>query len=97
MKALNTADWPVMPKQCSTCVFKTNAQGRWVYPDLAKLVEGRMFTCSQICHSPRLKGRKETHLCRGTRDRHIEIFYRMGFLDAPTDAAWEAKREELGC
>lgn len=85
-----------MKKQCSTCVFAKNEDGSWLNPVLAKLVEGRMWSCSQVCHHPSLFGRRETHLCRGTRDRHIEIFHRMGFLEEPTDAAWEAKRKELG-
>jgi hypothetical protein len=86
-----------MAKQCRTCVFAKKEDGSWLTPELAKMVEGRMMTCSQICHSPRLKGKKETHLCRGTRDRQIELMYRIGFLPEPTDAAWEAKRKELRC
>ena len=85
-----------MAKQCSTCVFKMLPNGDWFNPDLAKLVEGRLMECSQICHSPRLHGKPETHLCRGTRDRQIEFFYRIGFLPECTDAAWQAKRQELG-
>ena len=95
MKARNTSNWPVMAKQCATCVFKTDARGRWVYPEIARKVEERLLEHSQICHHPRHKGKRETHLCRGTRDRQIEFFYRIRFLDASTDAAWEAKRKEL--
>ena len=91
------AQMPVMAKQCPTCVFAKAPDGKhWLNPELAELVEGRMFECSQICHSPRLHGKKETHLCRGTRDRQAEVLFRMGFLEAPTDEAWNAKRKELG-
>lgn len=97
-KNYNCHDWPVMKAQCSTCVFKRTPDDRhWVYPDLAEMVEERMMRVSQICHAPALKGKKQDHLCRGTRDRQIEIFYRLGFLNEPTDEAWQAKRKELGC
>jgi hypothetical protein len=86
-----------MPKQCSTCVFKKLPNGDWLNPDLAHLVSDRLLQVSQICHHPRLHSKKEDHLCRGTRDRQIELMYRMGVIAAPTDAAWEAKRKELGC
>lgn len=89
-------DWPVMARACRTCVFSQDSGGEFCYPDLARMVEGRLLQVSQICHHPRLSGHKETHLCRGTRDRQIEIFYRMGFLEEPTDACWQAKRAELG-
>lgn len=96
-KSVNTRDWPVMAKQCSTCVFKMYKNGDWVNPDLAQMVDGRLMECSQICHHPRLYGKKETHLCRGTRDRQIDLIYKLGVISAPTDEAWEAKRKELGC
>lgn len=95
-RSYNCSEMPVMAKQCSTCVFSTDARGQWVYPDLADMVEKRMMSCSQICHAPALKGKKQTHLCRGTRDRQIDILYKMGFLAEPTDAAWQDKRKELG-
>lgn len=96
-KSVNCKDWPVMAKQCATCVFKLDSNGHWVYPDLAQLVEERMMRCSQVCHHPKLKGQKETHLCRGTRDRQIKILHWMGFLPEATDAAWQAMRKKLGC
>jgi hypothetical protein len=86
-----------MAKQCSSCVFTRTPDGRdWVYPQLAHTVENRMMSYSQICHAPALKGKKQDRLCRGTRDRQIDIMYKMGVIAAPTDAAWEAKRKELG-
>lgn len=88
---------PVMPVQCPTCIFTKTPDGRnWVYPDLAHMVEDRMMSCSQICHHPALKGKKQTHLCRGTRDRQIDLMYKLGVIAAPTDEAWQAKRDELG-
>lgn len=93
----NTVDWLVMAKQCSTCVLRTDAQGRYIDPHIAKTVTDRCLTeASQICHHPALHGKRETHLCRGTRDYQINFFYRIGFLDAPTDEAWNRKRQQLG-
>jgi hypothetical protein len=96
-KSYNSRDMPVMAKQCSTCVFAKKEDGKWLNPELAEMVEERMLRVSQICHHPALKGKKQTHLCRGTRDRQIEYFYRIGFLPECTDEAWQAKRKELGC
>jgi len=45
--------------------------------------------------TPRLFGRQETHLCRGTRDRQIELMHRLGVIPEPTDEAWEATRQRL--
>lgn len=95
-RARDCRGWPVMAKQCSTCVFKTDENGRYIYKDLAKRVENRLLTVSQICHHPALKGQKQTHLCRGTRDRQITLMHRMGVIAAPTDEAWAAKQKELG-
>jgi len=95
--SVNTKNWPVRKTQCSTCVFKKLPNGDWFNPELAQLVEGRILSCSQICHHPRLHGKKETYLCRGTRDRQIELLHRMGFLPEPTNEAWEVMRKVLGC
>jgi len=92
---VDTSRWPVMKKQCSTCVFAMTSDGHWVNPSLAKMVEKRILDCSQICHHPRLFGRQETHLCRGTRDRQIELMHRLGVIPEPTDEAWEATRQRL--
>jgi hypothetical protein len=80
----------VMQAQCATCPFRGES-------DVRAMVEQRCLTqASQICHAPRLHGKRETHLCRGARNFQLTIFYRMGFLNAPTDACWDAKRQELG-
>jgi hypothetical protein len=93
MKRKDTTDWPVMAKQCATCPLRQDAHGR--YPDerLASSVIERCITrASQVCHHARLHGRRESHLCRGARDYQLMIFYRLGFLDEPTDQAWEKKK-----
>lgn len=92
----DTSKFPVMPAQCPTCPFRTDANGR--HPDV-RLVSRIQLRClteaSQICHHPRSQGKLETHLCRGTRDYQLQLFHRMGILDAPTDEAWERAADQL--
>jgi len=88
---MNTRDWKVMRTQCATCPFRINAYGRHNDPALVTKIQARCLSeASQICHHPRLKGRRETRLCRGARNFQLAIFHRIGFLVAPTDAAWDA-------
>ena len=91
-------DFPVMKKKCGTCPFRTNEQGKYNDAQLVNRIKKDILTeASQICHHPRLDGKEETHLCRGARDYQLEIFHRIGFLDAPTDDAWnECKNTLLG-
>jgi hypothetical protein len=94
MKKRNIRDFPIMPHQCSSCPLRTDKRGRYPDPRLAASVIERCVTrASQICHHPRLHDKPETHLCRGARDFQITIFYRLGFLKEPTDAAWKEKAE----
>jgi hypothetical protein len=85
----NVSKFPVMPAQCSTCPFRTDANGR--HPNV-RLVNQLQLRCltegNHIFHHPRLKGKPTTHLCRGARDYQLQIFHRLGLLDTPTDAAW---------
>lgn len=84
---LHPRDMPVMPACCSSCPF-LQVDGRDQNRDLADAIRARVMNGSQVCHHPRLSGEKETHLCRGARDHQLTIFYRIGFLREPTDAAW---------
>jgi hypothetical protein len=60
-------------------------------------MHARVLTeASQICHHPVLYGKKETQLCRGARNFQLQVFYRLGVLDASTDEAWTALRKKLG-
>jgi len=88
--------WPVMQAKCPTCPFNKNRDGKEQIPELADKVRRRCLTqASQICHHPRLKGKKQNHLCRGARDFQLQVFHRLGVLDEPTDAAWDKKAEEM--
>lgn len=87
---------------CGTCPFKT-VNGREQDVELAHTVKQRMLKgASQLCHStkggkPGEKICSDTRLCRGGRDFLLQYFHRIGFLEEPTDVAWDAKRDELNC
>ena len=90
---------PVRLKQCQSCPFNSTASGDWlaVRPLLTHraLNEG-----TPICHSTgqalvRHNGeRLPAHLCRGARNLQLTLFYALGYITAPTDEAWDAKRRE---
>lgn len=85
----DVSKFPVMPAQCPTCPFRTDADGRHSDVRLVSQLQLRCLTeGNQICHHSRWKGKPTTHLCRGARDYQLQIFHRLGLLDTPTDAAW---------
>jgi hypothetical protein len=88
---------PVCDVMCGTCPFRAGA-------DLAPmLAQSALNQASRICHSTGANNAihhrtgKPARLCRGARDVQLGAFHAMGFIAAPTDAAWDNKREELGC
>ena len=86
------SDYPVMKRRCKTCPFNKNKEDCYNDPKLVDRIKRDGLTdASQICHRPALSGQRETHLCRGARDFQQEIFYYIGFLEEPTDKAWENK------
>jgi hypothetical protein len=62
---------------------------------MARIQAQALSEASQLCHAPRLHGKPETHLCRGARNFQLTIFYRLGVISEPSDAAWEAKQREI--
>jgi hypothetical protein len=84
---------PVMPASCKTCPFGPDGD-----PVLRAKIEHRVIVeASQTCHSTGVAldpPRPDTHLCRGARDHQLQFFHRIGFLDEPTDAAWERRSRE---
>ena len=62
----------------------------------ANVLDRTLFQSSQICHHPVLHGKKETHLCRGQRDEQLELLFRMGWIEEPTDAAFAKRSRDLG-
>ncbi len=92
-----TERMPIQPKMCATCPFKEGSPHANLRDDLA---ESALRDASRICHSTGTNALYKTNapekICRGSRDLQIQVFYRMGFLSEPTDAAWEAKCSEMG-
>jgi len=88
----------VQPAMCATCPWREGSQ----YAALRNNLEESAITeASRICHSTGSNAinhqtGKKPKLCRGARDFQILIFFRMGFIDAPTDEAWEKKCKQLG-
>lgn len=86
-------DFPVMKKKCKTCPFHEQDESQI---RLANKVRIQCMTVSsQICHHPALYDKPEDSLCRGARDYQLDIFYKLGTIEAPTDEAWQKRREEL--
>lgn len=93
------ANLPVMPEMCDTCPFRPGSEYESLADDLAR---SAMTNKSRICHQTgtnainRRTG-KPPQLCRGARNVQLEAFAASGFIEAPTDEAWQKKRDELGC
>lgn len=93
MRKRNIKDWPVMKSKCSTCPFGPNGDRRTQSSVTESVVN---MKGSQICHHPVLKGKPETHLCRGARDLQLRVLAVFGVIEDATDAAYNRKRESLG-
>lgn len=92
---MNNADLPLRKTLCGTCPFKEGSPYAELAADLIASGVGR------ICHSTGSNGiHAKTglpdHLCRGARDAWQEMLTANGFLAEATDAAWDAKRVEMG-
>lgn len=92
----------VMKVQCATCPFRSDGKG---YTEVANLLSDRaLSTATPICHSTgssdvTSKSKKVSKLnlaCRGARDLQLKYFAAMGFIEAPTDEAWDKKKREMG-
>ena len=80
----NIRNWPVMAAKCESCPFREGGDMEL----RNRVMERTVLQASQICHHPRLHGKKETHLCRGARDEQLTILFRLGMLPEPTDRAF---------
>lgn len=89
---------PVAKEQCATCPFRSGSPYSHLARDLGKQA---LSTGSRICHSTgnnnaiNKRTGKPPMICRGARDLQLQVLAGIGFLDAPTDEAWEAKRKEI--
>lgn len=83
--------WPVEKKMCPSCPFRETGDR-----ELAdKVLNRTLFQASQICHHPVLKGKKEHSICRGARNVQLLLLYRIGWIEAATDASFEKKSREM--
>lgn len=77
---------------CPSCPFREGGD-----VELAGRVPDRtLLKASQICHHPRLHGKKEHELCLGARMHQLQILYRMGLIAEATEEAFQQKSRELG-
>lgn len=79
---------------CATCPFRDGSP----YENLrADLTTSALTTSNRICHSTGSKNAinrrtgKKPMICRGARNEQIKLFHGIGFLDAPTDEAWQKR------
>lgn len=90
-KPRDVSNMPVMRHKCHSCPFGPNGAA-----DVRATVEARLLTVSQTCHSTgAVKGKPDTHLCRGARDVQLKVMHRLGVISAPTDAAWRATWKKI--
>jgi hypothetical protein len=84
------SDYKVNRDYCETCPFKPDETGNYQDPELAtEIIKTRLLSSSHICHTT------DTTICRGMRNFHLQIFHQIGFLDEPTDTAWERARNTI--
>lgn len=88
----------VMAAKCATCPFRDDTEDIWGKhggETRARIQRQSFDRATQTCHHSGGVGNPDTHICRGARDFQLQIFFRMGILEAPTDAAWNKKRQEM--
>jgi hypothetical protein len=89
-KESKNGPFPVCRVMCKTCPFRKNSP----YAALARdLTISALTQSSRICHSTGSSAihhhtGKPRRLCRGARNQQLQLFYRLGVIDAATDAAW---------
>lgn len=82
-----------MAEKCASCPFREDGDRVLC----ANILARTLLQAQQVCHHPRMHGKKETHLCRGARDEQLTVLHRLGWIDSPTDQAFaEASLRILG-
>lgn len=89
-----------MKAQCATCPFRHDVADE--FRELAPMLAASALTeASRICHNTggnnaiHKKTGKPRRICRGARDLQLRFFFAIGFLESPTDEAWEKKWNEM--
>ncbi len=94
---MNRKRLKTMPAMCATCPFRS---GGWKH--VQDFLKARALSeATPICHSTgkhlsKKRVFKDSHYCRGARDFQNQVFYNMGFIEAPTDEMWNKKAIEMG-
>lgn len=89
---------PICKRMCGTCPFRKGSPYEHLKPALS---QSALTEASRECHSTGSNGvnyrtGKKPKLCRGARDLQLHVFFRLGMIKAPTDAAWAERCRELG-
>jgi len=93
-----SCDLPLRKTKCATCPFREGSPYAYLVNDLT----ASAMSDSRICHSTgknnaiNKRTGKKPHLCRGARDVQLSVMFRMGAIDAETDAAWNRERARIG-
>jgi hypothetical protein len=89
---------PVRETQCATCPWREGSPYAHLREDLER---SALSEASRICHSTgsnnaiNARTGLPERICRGSRDVQLRVLHGIGFLEAPTDAAWEKKWSEI--
>ncbi len=92
----HSAGLPLRETKCATCPWREDSPYRYLLPHLTA---SALTEATRICHSTADSGimgdtGKPAAVCRGARHTQLRHFAGIGFLEAPTDAAWAKKWEE---
>lgn len=102
-ETVNARNMPVMQSRCPSCPFRPKCKGGKTQFRETLLTTG-FSDATTICHStgdsdvvPRhQKLHRQPRLCRGLRNVQRAMFFKLGFIEADTDEAWNKKRAEMG-
>lgn len=96
LQKVKACDIPVMAGMCATCPFRAGSKFEGLRTALSI---SALSEASRVCHSTGVNALARTakplRLCRGARDLQLAFFAAIGFINAPTDAAFAAKWKEL--
>ena len=89
---------PINKRMCATCPWNPRSPYQHLREQLEERARGHE---SRLCHSTGSNAINENtgipeRLCRGARNSQLEFLHALGFLSAPTDAAWTQKCREMG-
>lgn len=87
----------VRKTMCDSCPFRRGSKYQFLASDLT---DSALNEASRICHSTGKTGilgdtGKPELLCRGARNIQLQVYAGIGFIESPTDKAWDKKRKEL--